>query len=119
MKRKDLGQLGEELAARELKKNKYKILKRNFRSKFGEIDIIALDGDFLVFVEVKTRWSEKFGSPEEAITSWKIRRMIKSAQYFKMLHPELPEAMRLDAVAVDLTPPGKMKEIRIIKNISG
>ncbi|MFZ5366396.1 MAG: YraN family protein [Patescibacteria group bacterium] len=122
--RPDLGILGEDLAVKFLKKNGYKILQRNFRSKFGEIDIIAQDpsagsGQVLVFVEVKTRWSKSFGPPEEAITPWKIRRIIKAGEYYKMLHPELPEALRLDAVCLDLSPTGRVGKIKIIKNITG
>lgn len=119
MQRKSLGNLGENLALKHLKNKGYKILERNFRSKFGEIDIVAIESDVLVFVEVKTRWSKKFGPPEEAITPWKIKRIIKAGQYFKMLHPELPEAMRIDAIAVDLSPGGEVGKIRIIKNITG
>lgn len=118
MRRKNLGKQGENLAVRHLKRNKYKILEKNFRSKFGEIDIIAQEGDFLVFVEVKTRWSEKFGSPEEAITPWKIKRVIKTGQYYKSLHPELPEALRIDVVAIELSPAGGVEKIRLIKNTS-
>jgi len=94
-------------------------LERNFQSKFGEIDIIAQEGDFLVFVEVKNRWSKKFGSPEEAITPWKIKRIIKTGQYYKSLHPKLPETMRIDVVAIELSPGGEVGEIRIVKNITG
>lgn len=78
-----------------------------------------MSGGVLVFIEVKTRWSRKFGSPEAAITPWKIRRIIKAGQYYKLLHPEAPEAMRLDAVAVDLGPHGAVKETRIIRNLTG
>lgn len=116
---RDLGILGEDLAVNFLKKNGYKTLQRNFRSKFGEIDIVAQDKDTLVFVEVKTRWSEKFGLPEEAITSWKIKRMTRACQYYKLLHPQSPDLMRLDAVCIDLSPAGRVEEIRLLKNISG
>lgn len=118
MKRKNLGKLGEKLAVKELKKNKYKILERNFRSPFGEIDIIAQEGDVLVFIEVKTRWSQRFGAPEEAITPWKLRRLIRASQDYQSLHPELPELMRLDLVAIDFSPGGEIGEIRIIKNLT-
>lgn len=117
--RHDLGILGEDLAVKFLKKNGYKILQRNFRSKLGEIDIVAQEKDVLVFVEVKTRWSEKFGLPEEAITPWKIRSIIKTGQYFKLLNPDFPESLRIDLVAIELTSWGKLKRIEIIKNISG
>lgn len=119
MRKKSLGSLGEELAVKQLKNNGYSILEQNFRSKFGEIDIIAQEGGDLVFIEVKTRWSKSFGPPEEAITPWKIQHIIKAGEYYKLLHPETPEALRIDAVAVDLKPNGQVNEVKIIKNISG
>lgn len=119
MKKKSLGRLGEELAVKQLKNNGYRILEQNFRSKFGEIDIIAQEGGDLVFIEVKTRWSKSFGPPEEAITPWKIQHIIKAGEYYKLLHPETPEALRIDAVAVDLSSEGKIERVEILKNITG
>lgn len=126
MRRKSLGELGEKLALKHLKNKSYKILDRNFRSKLGEIDVIAIDPsstisgkDTLVFIEVKTRWSRSYGPPEEAITPWKIRRIIKAGEYFKLLHPELPDSLRLDAVVIDLSSEGKLERIEILKNITG
>lgn len=119
MKKKSLGNLGENLALKHLKSKAYRILARNFRSKFGEIDIIAIHENDLVFIEVKTRWSQSFGPPEEAITPWKIRRIIKTGQYFKLLHPELPDSLRLDAVVIDLDNQGRLERIEIIKNCTG
>jgi len=119
MRQQSLGKLGESLAVKHLRNKGYKILGRNFRSKFGEIDIIAIHENDLVFIEVKTRWSQSFGPPEEAITPWKIRRMIKAGQYFQMLHPNPPESLRLDAVAIDLDAQGKLQRIEIIKNLTG
>ena len=83
---KQTGFIGEDLATEALKKKDYQILERNFSNKFGEIDIIAKDKtrsassgqDILVFVEVKTKKGEEFGSPEEMINTkklWKIRNM--------------------------------------------
>jgi len=114
-----LGKLGEEIATNYLRKNGYQILTKNFRSKLGEIDIIGLDHGVLVFVEVKTRWSRKFGPPEEAVTPWKLRSIIKTAQYFKMLHPEFPESLRIDVVAISLSSNKEVKEIKLIKNVTG
>lgn len=119
MRKKSIGNLGESLALKHLRNKGYKILKRNFRSKFGEIDIIALEGNDLVFVEVKTRWSQSFGSPEEAITPWKIKKIIKAGEYLKLLHPELPDSLRLDAVVIDLNSEGKLERVEIIRNITG
>jgi putative endonuclease len=102
-----------------LKNNGYKILEKNFRSKFGEIDVVAQEGEDLVFIEVKTRWSKSFGPPEEAITPWKIRRIIKAGEYFKLLYPKLPDSLRLDAVVIDLSSEGKLERVEILKNITG
>lgn len=119
MLKHDLGKRGEELAVRYLRSHGYRILTRNFRSKFGEIDIIGLDGKTLVFIEVKTRWSKKFGPPEEAVTPWKLKSIIKTTSYFKMLHPELPELLRIDVVALSLSPGGEVGEIKLLKNVTG
>ena len=82
MKKKEEGSIGEALAEKYSKNKGYKILGRNFFSPFGELDLIALDGDVVVFVEVKTRSSKAFGSPIEAITPTKQRNMTKTASYF-------------------------------------
>lgn len=119
MKKLDLGKMGEKIAVKYLQSHDYKILTRNFRSKLGEIDIIAQEKETLVFVEVKTRWSKAFGPPEEAVTPWKIKSIIKTGDYFKMLHPELPESLRIDVVAISLSPGGGVEEIKLIKNATG
>jgi putative endonuclease len=123
--KQNLGGIGEKLAVNLLQKKGYRILEKNFRSKLGEIDIIALDpstssgqvGATLVFIEVKTRWSKNFGPPEEAVTPRKIRSIIKTGQYYRLLHPQLPEALRIDVVAVDLTE--STGRVRLIKNVTG
>ncbi|MDP3888914.1 MAG: YraN family protein, partial [bacterium] len=102
MNTRELGNLGEDLAVNLLQSKGYKILCRNFHSKLGEIDIVAQDCNVLVFVEVKTRWSKEFGLPEEAITPRKIRLIIKTGQYYQLLNPKTPEALRIDAVLAEL-----------------
>lgn len=111
------GKLGEDLAAKFLEKSGYKIIERNFHSRVGEIDIIAQDGGTLVFVEVKTRWSKKFGLPVEAVTPFKLNSIVKTLNYYKLLHPELPESLRIDVVSVDLE--DKTPKIELIKNVTG
>ena len=101
-KTSDLGRLAEEFASVLLQSKGYKILEHNFHSRFGEIDIIAMDGDILVFVEVKARWSQKFGGPEEAVTPWKISKIIKTADYYSLLHPNLSKKLRIDVVALEI-----------------
>lgn len=112
------GKIGEDFAVSLLKKQGYKILARNFRSKFGEIDIVAEDRDTLVFVEVKTRWNKNFGDPAEAVVPWKLKHLERAAYYFKLLHPKTPELMRIDVVATEIQD-GRVKHARLIKNASG
>lgn len=114
MSTRKFGQIGEQIAEDLLKGNGYKILTKNFRSRFGEIDIIALDSDTLVFIEVKTRWSKKFGSPEEAVLPNKIRKIKRTAEYFSLLNPHLPKKLRIDVVAIEMEE-GLVKSRRIIK----
>lgn len=98
----ELGKLAEDFASKFISSKGYVILDRNFKSRFGEIDIIALDGDTLVFVEVKARWSKKFGAPEEAVTPQKISKIIKTGEYYSILKPNLPKKLRIDVVALEI-----------------
>lgn len=111
------GKLGEEAAVKLLEKQGYKIIGRNFRSKYGEIDIIAIEGKVLVFVEVKTRWNREYGLPEEAVTPRKIASLVRAAQYFKLLHPRTPGLLRIDVIAVQVEGE-KISTARIIKNVT-
>lgn len=111
---RSFGNLGEDYAVSLLKKAGYKILERNFRSKFGEIDIVARQDDTLVFVEVKARWSKRFGNPEEAVTPKKLFKIKKTAEYFSLTHPSLPKKLRIDIVAIDIDR-GKVVSSKIIK----
>jgi len=110
--------LGENIAADYLKEKKYKIIERNFRKGYGEIDIIATKNNILVFVEVKTRTSNQFGTPFEAITTYKLRTLTKTAQFYKALNPKLPESLRIDAISVSLDYKGNIKHIEHVENIS-
>lgn len=119
MQRKSLGNLGENLALKHLLNKGFRFIERNFRSKFGEIDLICQDGDTLVFVEVKTRFGTSFGTPEEAINPKKINSLIKTSEYFKLLNPSLTEKVRIDVVAIDLQPGTKeLLNIRHLENIT-
>lgn len=110
--------LGEDAACEFLKKLGYKIIERNFRQSYGEIDIIATYDDTLIFVEVKTRSSDSFGTPFEAITSWKLRPLLKTAQFYKLSHKGLPDSLRMDAIGVKVVG-NNIESIEHIKNISG
>lgn len=95
-----LGIYGEKLALKYLKKQKYKILEKNFRCALGEIDIVAKDGEFLVFIEVKTRSSNAFGEPMEAVDFYKQRKLSKLAVYYQKLKRKLDVPVRFDVVDI-------------------
>lgn len=114
----DEGKRGEDIAVAFLKKKGFTILDRNFRIRGGEIDIVAQDKKTLVFIEVKTRSSSEFGSPFEAITPWKLRALIRTAQFYKAKHPQLPDLMRIDAVGVMVDYQQGTTKVEHIENIS-
>lgn len=118
MKRSVLGKLGEDLAVKHLSGIGYKIIERNFRIRGGEIDIIALDGSTLVYVEVKTRSSHQFGLPEEAVNPRKLKFLARAAKFYRnnRKYLKLPELERIDVLAVDLLK--SEPEFRLIKNAS-
>jgi len=116
MKRRELGAAGEKLAKTFLEKKGYKIRHTNYRCREGEIDIIAQKKDCLVFVEVRTKTSDSFGSPEESITFTKREKLISSALTYISEHRDLPESWRIDFVAVELGVNGKTKRIELIEN---
>ena len=110
--------LGEDRATQYLSSKGYKILERNYSKRYGEIDIVALFKNTLVFVEVKTRSSNQFGSPLEAITPWKIRQLIKTSEYYKLTHKNVPDLMRIDAIAVSLGSSNEVVNIEHVENIT-
>jgi putative endonuclease len=114
--RKEVGDLGERIAAQHLKGLGYEILETNFRSREGEIDIIARKGEFLVFVEVRTRRSSSFGTPEESVTPQKKERLITLAQAYMEGRDDLPASWRIDVVAIELGREGKVSRLEIIEN---
>jgi putative endonuclease len=116
--RKALGRLGEELAARELTARGYRIRERNWRCPGGELDIVAEDGDVLAFVEVKTRRGQEFGTPEESVTPTKQAKLVELAATYAQ-EKNWPGDWRIDVVAVELTPDGKLLRVEIIQNAVG
>ncbi len=119
MKRKDVGILGEKLARDFLQKRGYRILESNYRCAAGEIDIIARHKDYLVFVEVRTKRSLEFGSPEESITPTKMERLRAVASHYQQTHNDLPASWRIDVVAVELDQKDKSVRIELIENAVG
>ena len=110
--RKSLGKKGEDLTASYLQKSQgYRILQRNYRCAFGEVDIIAKDHDVLSFIEVRTRKSEDFGNPKESITKRKQDQISKVALEFINKHNLHHMKARFDVVAVYLLPDREQMEL--------
>jgi putative endonuclease len=98
--KKSLGQQGEDAAARFLKRGGYRILARGLDSRLGELDIVAVEGRTIVFVEVKTRSSRGAGHPAEAIDPLKEKRMTQAALAYLKSHGLLQHAARFDVIAI-------------------
>ena len=116
MNRQEVGRLGEEAALKFLKKRGYRIREVGFHCHHGEIDIIAQQKDYLVFVEVRTKSNLDFGTPEESITQAKKEKLIASALTYTNTHQNLPPLWRIDVVAIELDEKGKTRRIEHIEN---
>ncbi len=113
--RQGLGLAGEQAAAEALVRLGYRILDCRFRRRVGEIDIVAVDGDVVVFVEVKTRSGTGFGHPAEAITATKRRRMARAAQTYLGRKGREERPCRFDVVEV-LAGTGRRMSVRHIED---
>jgi putative endonuclease len=109
-----LGEIGEDLAVRELQQRGYAVLARRYRRRGGEIDIVATDGPTVVFVEVKARDGRSFGAGFEAVTSLKRQRLVATARDFVARHQLHDRPCRFDVVAIQLVNEGA--EIEVIRN---
>ncbi len=116
MKRSETGALGERLACEFIARNGYQVIERNYRCREGEIDIIARQGETLVFVEVRAKRGGAYGGPEESITAAKMKRLRKVADHYAQGRPGLPEDRRIDVVAVRMGRGGRATRIEIIEN---
>jgi len=110
----DIGKRGETLAISFLKKNGYRIIESNFRCRYGEIDIVAQDGKTVAFIEVKTKTSNRFGSPTQAIDSRKQRQVSKTALAYISQKRLTNYSARFDVVGINIK--GSNSEIELIKN---
>ena len=100
--RRAQGDAAEDRACRHLEGSGFTIMERNFRTKGGEIDIVALKGDVLVFVEVRSREDADFGTPEESVTPAKRRRIVAAArQYLSNVPPSSWREARFDVIAIE------------------
>jgi putative endonuclease len=101
VKRQNLGKAGEDCAVAELERRGYAILDRRYRTRHGEIDIVARDDETTVFIEVKARATDEFGSAAEAVTRWKQRRLVRMATDYLARTGLANQRCRFDVVAID------------------
>jgi putative endonuclease len=110
--KKALGSKGEDLAVRFLKKKGFTVIERNFHCPAGEIDLVAREGDTLVFVEIKARSSSEYGLPQDAVDRFKQKKIIQAARVYlaeHRLNEEIPA--RFDVVAIHVRPSGHTIEL--------
>ena len=116
--KRKVGDWGEEEVSRYLRQKGVRIIERNWTLKnWGEIDIIAIDGDTLIFVEVKTRQKNQMVSGFDAISSHKLHILKRMAQLYAASHTDLPRALRIDAAVVEFDPIDKTARIDYRKNV--
>jgi putative endonuclease len=99
--RQQFGLFGEDAACDALAARGYEVIARRYRTRAGELDIVARDGDYLVFVEVKARQTRSFGDPEEAVTDAKQQKMVRMATDYLTRHGIGDVPCRFDVVAVN------------------
>jgi len=110
-----IGRKGEDIAASWLSEHGYAIITRNYRRRFGEVDIIARQGEYLVFIEVKTRSSRQFGTPLDALTVKKQQQLTLIARDYLVRHKIADTLCRFDVLAVTLSP-GRPPRVDVIVN---
>ena len=106
-----VGRLGEKLAGRFLRELGYQILTTNYRCRQGEVDIVARDGEEVVFVEVRTRRSQGFGTPQESLTRPKMRRLVATCQDYLQGYGGADTNWRIDLVSIRLNHGNRLEDI--------
>jgi len=120
MKRQETGKLGEQIACGALEKKGYRILEKNYRCRHGEIDLVARHRGDIVFIEVRSKTGNTFGTPEESLTATKKKKLVATALDYLGSHQGLPENWRIDFVAVELDPAGgPPRRVEIMENVLG
>lgn len=115
--KKKLGDFGEQLAAEILTKRGYTIIGRQVRTPYGEIDLIAEAPSEVLFVEVKTRKTTQYGTPEESITKVKREHLARSVEYYLQTNHLQSKKFRVDAIAILIDGATKKATVRHIQNI--
>ena len=112
------GKWGENRAASFLEEKGIEIIGRNIRTAYGEIDLVGRVQNTCIFFEVKTRSTNKFGMPEDAVTKLKLNHIFQSAQSFLVEHPEMGEDWRIDVIAIQKTDSHSAPIITWFENVS-
>lgn len=108
--------MGEALASKHLEQHGYRVIEQNWRCQEGEIDLVAREGEDWVFVEVKARSGAHFGSPEEAVTPSKQRKLLRCGLMYLAEHDLGDVSWRIDVVAIDLARSDRQAQIRVYKH---
>ena len=111
-----LGKWGEGVASRFLQEKGYVLLAANYPCRWGEVDIVAQEGEELVFVEVRTRRGVEFGTPEESVTAAKARKLIATAQEFLQEHDQVNAGWRIDLIAIRLDGDRRVQDITHLRH---
>ena len=112
----EVGKIGEEIAKKFLKKAGYKIIKQNYKTKYAEIDLITQNKKCLVFVEVRTKVGENFGTPEETINKKKIKKLLGNAMAYAFIK-KWGGSFRIDAICIVLKPDHSVERLSHYENI--
>ncbi len=107
---------GEDLAVSALEKSRYKIVERNYRTRAGEIDIVAREGECLVFVEVRTRASIEYGWPQETVIARKQKKLCRAARWYLQKNRIEDVPCRFDVVAIVMNEALDEPQVEVIKN---
>jgi putative endonuclease len=115
------GKEGEEMAERYLRKQGYRIIEMNHQTKFGEIDLIVSKNDVLIFVEVKFKQTEDYGTPEEMIGQNKLMQVRRTAELYLLTNPDIEKQFQkyqIDAVCIVGPPDGEASRISHYENLT-
>ena len=115
-KNKDVGQLGESIALKFFIKNKYKLLKKNFHCRWGEIDLIFKKNNKIHFVEVKTRRSDKKGKPYEAVNYYKLKSLKNAINYYILKNNLSAFKLSLDVISIEIDSKNNLKSIKYFES---
>ena len=114
---KKTGDFGENIAENYLKKKGYDIIKKNYKTKYGEIDLICKNNNILIFTEVKTRIGENLGKPEDAIDRKKMQKLIKNAKAYVALN-DRDEEYRIDVICIVLDGNNQLKRMDYYESVT-